>query len=123
MVGTGIVVVLVAIYLVVNAACMGYFLKTRGRHVNWLLHVVVPIVGIVVFLPAWFSGAGIPVFSFITPLPTPLSYMGPAMGVWMLLGVSYMIYLYRRYPARVTEVGTVHLDLDAEIEDDEEAVA
>ena len=119
MVGTGIVVLLVAIYLVVNAACVGYFLKTRGRRINWFLHIVVPVLGIVVFLPAWFSGAGIPVFSFITPLPAPLSYMGPAMGVWMILGVGYMIYLYRRYPERVEEVGTVHLDL--ELEGEEEA--
>ncbi len=122
MVGTGIVVLLVAIYLVVNAACIGYFLKTRGRRINWFLHIVVPVLGIIVFLPAWFSGAGIPVFSFITPLPAPLSYMGPAMGVWMVLGVGYMIYLYRRYPQRVAEVGTVHLDLELGAEE-EEAVA
>jgi amino acid transporter len=122
MVGTGIVVLLVAIYLVINAACIGYFWKKNGRQINWLLHVIVPVLGIIVFLPAWFSGAGIPVFSFITPLPAPLSYMGPAMGVWMLLGVGYMVYLYKRYPGRVKEVGTIHLDLDAQIEE-EEAVA
>jgi amino acid transporter len=112
MVGTGIVILLVAIYLLVNAACIGYFLKTRGLKLNWLLHIVVPVLGIVAFLPAWFSGAGIPVFSFISPLPAPYSYMGPAMGVWMLLGVVYLVYIYRTHPARVMEVGTVHLDLE-----------
>ena len=121
MVGTGIVVLLVAIYLVVNAACMGYFLRTRGRKVNWFLHIVVPILGIVAFIPAWFSGAGIPIFSFITPLPAPLSYMGPAMGVWMLLGVVYMVYLYRTHPERVIEVGTVHLDMAPELSEEEVA--
>jgi amino acid transporter len=121
MVGTGIVVLLVAIYLVVNAACMGYFLRTRGRKVNWFLHIVVPILGIVAFIPAWFSGAGIPIFSFITPLPAPLSYMGPAMGVWMLLGVGYMVYLYRTHPERVIEVGTVHLDMAPELSEEEVA--
>jgi amino acid transporter len=123
MVGTGIVVLLVAIYLVVNAACIGYFWKKNGRQINWFLHVIVPVLGIIVFLPAWFSGAGIPVFSFITPLPAPLSYMGPAMAIWMLLGVGYMIYLYQRYPGRVKEVGTIHLDLEAQIDEEEEAVA
>jgi hypothetical protein len=106
---------LVAIYLLVNAACIGYFLRTRGIHLNWFLHIVVPVLGILAFLPAWFSGAGIPIFSFISPLPAPYSYMGPAMGVWMLLGVSYMAYLYRKDPKRVTEVGTVHLDLEPDL--------
>ena len=123
MVGTGIVVLLVAIYLVVDAACIGYFWKKNGRQINWFLHVIVPVLGIIVFLPAWFSGAGIPIFSFITPLPAPLSYMGPVMTVWMLLGVGYMVYLYQRYPGRVKEVGTIHLDLDAQIDEEQEAVA
>ncbi len=114
MVGTGIVILLVAIYLLVNAACVGYFLKTRGRRVNWLLHIVIPVLGIIAFLPAWFSGAGIPVFSFISPLPAPYSYMGPAMGAWILLGLIYMGFLYQRHPERVTQVGMVHLDLDPE---------
>ena len=122
MVGTGIVVLLVAIYVVVNLACLGYFLRTRGRRVNWLLHVVVPILGVAALLPAWCSGAGVPIFSFITPLPAPLSFMGPAMGAWMLVGIGYMVYLYRRHPERVVEVGTVHLDLEPEAEE-EAAVA
>jgi hypothetical protein len=36
--------------------------------------------------------------------------MGPAVGVWMILGVIYLVYLYRTDPRRVTEVGLVHLD-------------
>ncbi|MHB8395073.1 MAG: APC family permease [Candidatus Dormibacteria bacterium] len=122
MVGTGLVILLVAIYLLVNAACIGYFLKTRGRKVNWLLHIVVPVAGIIAFLPAWFSGAGIPIFSFISPLPPPYSYMGPAMGGWMVLGLLYMIYLYQRHPDRVAAVGTVHLDLEPQIEGQASAV-
>jgi hypothetical protein len=45
------------------------------------------------------------------------------MAVWMLLGVGYMVYLYQRYPGRVKEVGTIHLDLDAQIDEEQEAVA
>ncbi|HEY6537464.1 MAG TPA: APC family permease [Candidatus Dormibacteraeota bacterium] len=112
MVGTGIVIILAAIYILVDAACIGYFLRKKGAQINWLLHVVVPVLGIIAFIPAWFSAAGIPVFSFISPLPAPYSYMGPAMGVWILLGVVYMAYLYRKDPRRVEQVGLVHLDLD-----------
>jgi len=110
MVGTGIVIILAAIYILVDAACIGYFVRTRGTSLNWFLHIVVPVLGIIAFIPAWFSAAGIPVFSFISPLPPPYSYMGPAMGVWILLGIIYMAYLYSRDPQRVTQVGLVHLD-------------
>ena len=49
-------------------------------------------------------------FSFVTPLAPPLSYMGPGVAGFMVLGVIYMIYLYRTNPQRVTDVGLVHLD-------------
>ncbi|MGH7692389.1 MAG: APC family permease [Candidatus Dormibacteria bacterium] len=110
MVGTGIVIILAAIYILVDAACLGYFIRRDGARINWFLHVLVPVLGILAFIPAWFSAAGIPVFSFISPLPAPYSYMGPAVGIWILLGVIYMAYLYRHDPKRVEKVGLVHLD-------------
>ena len=82
MVGTGIVIPLVAIYILMNAA----------------------------FVPAWLSAAGLPVFGFITALPPPISYMGPGVAGFMIIGVIYLIYLYRRDPQRVVEVGLVHTD-------------
>ena len=86
-----------------------------GQGFNVLLHLVIPVLGIVAFVPAWLAAAGIPAFSFITPLAAPASYMGPGVAGWMVVGIGYLIYLYRRHPERVTEVGLVHLD-DAEIE-------
>jgi hypothetical protein len=82
-----------------------------------LSHLIIPVLGIAAFVPAWLSAAGIKVFSFITPLTPPLSYMGPGVGGWMVAGVIYLIYLYARDRQRVTDVGLVHLDLP-----DEEAV-
>jgi amino acid transporter len=117
MVGTGLVIVLAGIYIIMNAACIGYFWRRRatGGRYNVLLHLVIPVLGIVAFVPAWLAAAGIKAFSFVTPLAAPASYMGPGVAGWMVVGVGYLIYLYRRDPARVTEVGLVHLD-DAEIE-------
>jgi hypothetical protein len=80
-----------------------------------LLHLVIPVLGIAAFVPAWLAAAGIRAFSFVTPLAAPASYMGPGVAGWMVVGVGYLVYLYRRHPERVTEVGLVHLD-DAEIE-------
>jgi amino acid transporter len=109
MVGTGLVIVIVAIYILMNAACIGFFAR-RGGGFNWLGHLIIPLLGIAAFVPAWLTSAGIKVFSFVTPLAPPLSYMGPGVGGFMVLGVIYMIYLYRTDPGRITDVGLVHLD-------------
>src|SRR5882757_8280141 len=113
MVATALVIVLAAIYIVMNAACIGYFTRpsARGtRRFNPLLHVIIPVLGIVTFVPAWLTAAGIKVFSFVAPLSPPYSYLGPGVAGWMVLGLIYLAYLYRRDPRRVVEVGLVHLD-------------
>jgi amino acid transporter len=109
MTGTGIVILLVAIYILMNVACIGYFARKRTGF-NVLSHLIIPLLGVVVFVPAWLSAAGIPAFNFITPLTTPYSYMGPAVAVWMVIGLIYLIFLYARHKQRVTDVGLVHLD-------------
>jgi amino acid transporter len=109
MVATALVIVLAAIYIVMNAACIGYFSR-GGRRPNPLLHVIIPVLGIATFVPAWLTAAGIKVFSFVAPLSPPFSYMGPGVAGWMVAGLIYLAYLYRRDPRRVVEVGLVHLD-------------
>ena len=117
MLATGIVIVLVAIYIVMNAACVGYFWNARrreGRRWNLFLHFIVPVLGIAAFVPAWLTAAGIKVFSFVSRLTPPDSYMGPGVAGFMVVGVLYLIYLYIRHPRRVAEVGLVHIDEPAD---------
>ncbi len=109
MTGTGIVIVLVAIYILMNVACIGYFARRRTGF-NVLSHLIIPLLGIAAFVPAWLSAAGLPVFTFISPLTPPYSYMGPGVAGWMVIGVVYLVYLYARDRRRVTDVGLVHLD-------------
>jgi amino acid transporter len=114
MVGTGIVILLVANYVIVNIACIGFFGRQRHPDFNVFLHIVIPVLGILAFVPAWLSAAGLPVFSFITPLAPPTSYAGPAVGAWMVLGIVYLIWLYRAHPERVADLARVHLDEEPE---------
>jgi amino acid transporter len=113
MTGTGIVIVLVAVYILMNIACIGYFSRAAnrgGRRRNVFLHLIVPVLGIATFVPVWLTSAGIKVFSFVVPLTAPSSYMGPGVAGFMVVGVIYMGYLYAKDPRRITEVGLVHLD-------------
>ena len=112
MVGTGLVILIVAVYILMNAACIGFFARSRQHRFNPVSHLIIPLLGIAAFVPAWCAGAGIkiPGASFISPLPEPLSYMGPAIAAWMGAGVVCLIYLYLRDPRRVVRVGQVHID-------------
>lgn len=114
MVGTAIVIVIVAVYIVANAACIGYFASPArrgpGRRWNPLLHLIIPLAGIAAFVPAWLTAAGIRAFSFVAPLTPPSSYMGPGVAGFMVVGVIYLLYLYAKHPQRVTAVGLVHID-------------
>jgi amino acid transporter len=116
MVGTALVIVIVAVYILMNLSCIGFFARTRGagRSFNPVSHLLVPLLGIAAFVPAWAAGAGIkiPGAKFIQPLSAPLSYMGPAVAVWMALGVGYLIFLYMRDPQRVLSVGTIYIEGD-----------
>lgn len=113
MIGTSLVILLVGIYLIVNLACIGYFAR-RSHGFSLISHLIVPVLGIAAFIPAWLAGAGIkaPGLSFIAPLSPPLSYMGPAVAVWMLLGLGYLVYLYTRHRQRIVDVGLIHLDAE-----------
>ena len=112
MVGTALTVLIVGVYILMNAACIGFFSRSREHKLNLLSHVIIPILGIAAFVPAWCAGAGIkiPGLKFISPLIAPYSYMGPACAIWMGLGVIYLIVLYVTNPRRVAEVGLVHID-------------
>ncbi len=112
MVGVGIVIPLVAVYILMNAACIGFFARRR-QGFNWLSHLIIPVLGIAAFIPAWLTAAGIKVFSFVAPLAPPYSYMAPGVAGWMVLGLIYLWYLYARHPQRVNEVGLVHLDAES----------
>jgi amino acid transporter len=109
-VATIIVLIIVGVYILCDLACIGYYLRVRRQDFNPLLHAVVPVLGIAAFVPALLAAAGIQVFSFIAPLSSPASYSGIIVGVWLLIGVLYLMYLLSRRPGSVAEVSRVHLD-------------
>lgn len=113
-VATALVIVLVGIYIVVDIACIGFFARP-GRRFNPIAHGLIPLLGVLTFIPAWLTAAGVKVFSFVTPLTPPYSYAGIAVGGYMFVGLLYLLFLYTRDPGRVTDVGLVHLDAEPDL--------
>ena len=58
-VATGLVVVVVIVYMVANIACIGYYAKHRKDERHPVLHILVPLIGTLFLLPAFFNAAGI----------------------------------------------------------------
>jgi amino acid transporter len=89
-----------------------YYLRFARSEFNWFLHLVVPVVGILVFLPAWFTALGIgnSVLKFVSPLSDPISETGLIIGIWCAIGVVVLIYLYIRHPARLPKMQQVFAD-------------
>jgi amino acid transporter len=107
------VVLVILIYIAVNISCVTYYLREHRDEFNGLLHGLLPVLGVLVFIPAWLTAAGIPAFNFVTKLPTPLSYAGPIDLIWMAIGVAYMIYLYQKAPERIRDTGKIFLEDEA----------
>ncbi len=109
-VATMIVIVQVLIYIVVNVACVGFFARHRQGRFRVVAHLIVPALGVAAFIPVWLTAAGIEVFSFVTPLKSPVSYAVYAVAGWFVLGVGVLAWLRRGHPERVADVGLVHLE-------------
>ena len=111
MVATALVIVLAAIYIVMNAACIGYFTRGRRQRFNPLLHVVIPVLGIIDVRPGLAHRRGHQGRSRSWPrCPRRTPTWAPGWPAGWSSGVIYLVYLYRHDPRRVVEVGLVHLD-------------
>jgi amino acid transporter len=107
---TVIVDMFTPIYILLNVACFVYYLRFRRDEFNWALHLVIPLLGIAAFVPAFLTGAGLPAFSFISRLQAPLSYAGPAAGIWMAIGIIYVLYLRARHPERIEQTRRIFVE-------------
>ena len=104
--------IMIAIYMIFNLSCIMYYLRRRRQEFNILLHLVIPVLGIIFFIPAFLTALGIghSFLKFVTPLSYPSSEAGLAIGIWYVIGVVVLIYLYVRHPARLPEMRRVFDD-------------
>jgi amino acid transporter len=94
--GTALTVCVLPIYFVTALACPMYFLRYRRAEFNVLLHLVAPVLGAALLVPAFCAGAGIPAFSFASALSWPLNLAGPVVAVLYVIGIAGMGYLLVR---------------------------
>jgi amino acid transporter len=104
--------VMIAIYIIFNLSCIMFYLRRRRNEFNLLLHGIIPVLGIAAFVPAFFTALGIggSLLKFVTPLSYPASEAGLAIGIWYIIGLAMLAYLYMRHPQRLPEMKRVFAD-------------
>jgi len=101
--------VMVAIYIVFNLSCICFYLRRARSEFNVALHLVIPVAGIAAFIPAWLTALGIghSLLRFVSPLAYPSSEAGLAIGIWYVIGLVVLAYLWTRHPERLPEMRRV----------------
>ncbi len=101
--------IMIAIYMVFDLSCLLYYLRRRREEFSIVLHGVIPVLGIAAFVPAWLTALGIgsSFLKFVTPLSYPASEAGLAIGIWYVIGLVVLVYLYLRHPGRLPEMRRV----------------
>jgi hypothetical protein len=100
-----------AMYVAVNLAVIGFFFRERRSDFSPIKHLLVPILGIVLLIPAFLGvlgGLTIPFLDIkLDPLKTPYDIVPLLVLVWMILGVVAYFVLRSRTPDALTRVGDV----------------
>jgi len=110
--GTILTGLILPIYIFVNVACIAYYWRERRSEFNVIKHLLVPILGIVLFVPGFFAALGITVFSFVSPLTYPISIASYVIAAWYGIGVLLAIYYGVRHKDRITDTAKVFLEDD-----------
>ena len=73
LVATMVTAVIILIYIALNLACIGFYLRERRSEFNVVRHLVLPVLGVLAFIPAIMAALGIGegLFPFITAAAVP----------------------------------------------------
>jgi amino acid transporter len=100
-----------AMYVAVNFAVIGFYWRERRSEFNPIKHLVIPILGIVLLIPAFLGvlgGVTIPFLDIkLDPLKPPYDIVPLLVLLWMVLGVVAYFVLRSRAPEALNRVGDV----------------
>lgn len=109
--GTIAVLLVIPIYLLTAISCFTYYWMYRRQEFNWFLHLVVPIIAIVFFVPTEVASFGIDFAGLgIAKLSWPSYYAPWVVLVWVLLGVGLLVYYMQSRPNRLRETADVYME-------------
>ena len=109
--GTVATIVVICIYVLTNVSNLVLHLRERRGEFNVVLNLVVPVLGVLVFLPALLAALGIDFAGLgITPLGPPASAAPVIIAAWLAVGVAALVYFRLRAPQRVQETAALFVE-------------
>ncbi|HYN63894.1 MAG TPA: APC family permease [Candidatus Limnocylindrales bacterium] len=111
-IGTMLGLVFAGMYIAVNAAVIGFYLRERRDEFNPIKHFVVPVIGIIAMIPALLSVIGGLTIPFVDvkldPWEGALAWTAPIVAVWMLIGIVLYFVLRSSNPAALGRLGEIY---------------
>ena len=90
----------IVLYFMANLALVAYMRRERRSEYSPWMHMVVPIIGSLVLLPA--------LFTTVWPIPAfPVNLADYAYVAWMLVGAGCLVWLIRRRPEALDRGATM----------------
>jgi amino acid transporter len=94
----------ILVYMLVSLGCMLFYLRQRRGDFNPLLHLMLPIGGIVLFFfPLYYQ-------FYKVPPPYPFKYANWIAIGWVALGVLLTFLVVRLAPQRLADVDRVYVE-------------
>jgi hypothetical protein len=104
-------------YMAVNAACIGYFLREGRAEFNPIKHLVVPVLGFIAMIPALMlviGGVTIPIINVEVPAYAgDLALIAPIVGIWMVIGIVLYFVIRARRPQAIKDLAAVYGETEA----------
>src|SRR5205823_13902306 len=111
-IGTMLGLLFAGMYIAVNLAVIGFYLRERRDEFNVIKHLVVPILGVLAMIPAVLSvigGVTIPFFDVtLPPYTNALRFTAPIVAVWMVIGIVVFIWLWTSNRDALKRMGDVY---------------
>lgn len=105
--GTIATIIVVFIYILTNLANIVFYMREQRAEMNVLWNLVVPALGILIFIPVLIAAFGINFANLgISPLTAPANAAPWVVIVWLAIGVVVYIFLASRSPASIKETAT-----------------
>ncbi|AQT79512.1 hypothetical protein B1R94_09870 [Mycolicibacterium litorale] len=96
--GTIIAVIALPVHMLAALSCPVYYWRYRRSEFKVLVHLIIPVLGVLFLVPGFFVGAGIPAFSFVAPLSWPINLAAPISLAVYAFAFAIMVYLIVKKP-------------------------
>jgi amino acid transporter len=109
--GTIATIIIVFIYILTNLSNIVFYRREHRDEMNPLLNVVIPVLGILIFIPVLIAAFGIDFGGLgITGLTAPANAAPWVVLVWLAIGAVVFFYMRSKSPSRIQETATTFIE-------------